>query len=403
MKTPSILLLATLATLLVVVEAAPLARPLGIENNLARPDLFKRQNPPNVPDPPTREPAEPTSSAKPKPPAPTSHPPAPAPAPEPTSARPNPSPPSPPPATSSQPQPPSQPQPQPQPKPTPAPQQPQQPNPPPSPSKHTSSSSSSHGHGSSGASSPTSAAAGPVTSPTDSDDEGMNPNGGDSSVPTKVSEKVFIGLGTVGGMLVFALGGIAFCRHRRKKNLATALLEQTAQFNNNNPYAKLDEPMMMSAKESLPMTPTKPLGTFPVVATYTPALADEIEIGLGDSVTILQEFDDGWCLGINNTRGRIKGVFPGHCVDMGQFGYDGQQQQNQGHDGQYMANPNPSFKAQASKRMSSMAPPQGWNSIGYYGQNGGGYEHYPPHPSPSYHGHGGGGYYNNNGQGQHGY
>ncbi|KAI9240692.1 MAG: hypothetical protein BYD32DRAFT_357268, partial [Podila humilis] len=62
-------------------------------------------------------------------------------------------------------------------------------------------------------------------------------------------------------------------------------------------------------------TPTKPIGTFSVVTTYTPALADEIEVGLGDSVTILQEFDDGWCLGVNNTRGRIRGVFPSHCVD----------------------------------------------------------------------------------------
>ncbi|KAI7824318.1 hypothetical protein BC939DRAFT_387450, partial [Gamsiella multidivaricata] len=62
-------------------------------------------------------------------------------------------------------------------------------------------------------------------------------------------------------------------------------------------------------------TPTKPLGTYNVVATYTPALADEIEIGLGDSVTILQEFDDGWCMGVNNTRGGAKGVFPRHCVE----------------------------------------------------------------------------------------
>ncbi|KAH7047842.1 hypothetical protein BKA57DRAFT_376767, partial [Linnemannia elongata] len=62
-------------------------------------------------------------------------------------------------------------------------------------------------------------------------------------------------------------------------------------------------------------TPTKPLGTYNVVATYTPALADEIEIGLGDSVTILQEYDDGWCMGVNNSRGGIKGVFPRHCVE----------------------------------------------------------------------------------------
>ncbi|ORZ10270.1 hypothetical protein BCR41DRAFT_295093, partial [Lobosporangium transversale] len=62
-------------------------------------------------------------------------------------------------------------------------------------------------------------------------------------------------------------------------------------------------------------TPTKPLGTYTVIDIYTPTLDDEIEMCMGDSVTILQEFDDGWCMGINNTRGDIKGVFPRHCVE----------------------------------------------------------------------------------------
>ena len=217
----------------------------------------------------------------------------------------------------------------------------------------------------------------------------------DSDVPTGVSEKVFIGLGTVGGLVVFALGGLAFCRHRKKKNLATALLQQTAQFNNNNPYAKLPEPAA-TPKESLPMTPTKPLGTYNVVATYTPALADEIEIGLGDSVTILQEYDDGWCMGVNNSRGGIKGVFPRHCVEMGP--YEGSQH---GAPGGPHYPPSPSFKATANKRMSSIAPAsQGWND-GY--QNGG---NYPPQPNPQYpgpnsphQGGGGGGYYSGGGGG----
>ncbi|KAF9933557.1 hypothetical protein FBU30_005199 [Linnemannia zychae] len=216
----------------------------------------------------------------------------------------------------------------------------------------------------------------------------------DSNVPTGVSKNVFIGLGTVGGLIVFALGGVAFCRHRKKKNLATALLQQTAQFNNNNPYAKLPEPV--SPKESLPMTPTKPLGTYNVVATYTPALADEIEIGLGDSVTILQEYDDGWCMGVNNSRGGIKGVFPRHCVE-GMGPYEGSQH---GVPGGPHYPPSPSFKATANKRMSSIAPGNGWNN-GY--QNGG---NYPPQPSPQYpgpqspnQGGGGGGYYNGGGGG----
>ncbi|KAG0355295.1 hypothetical protein BG005_005793 [Podila minutissima] len=208
---------------------------------------------------------------------------------------------------------------------------------------------------------------------------------GEGTVPTGVSEQVLIGLGTVGGLIVFALGGLAFCRHRKKKNLASALLQQTAQFNNNNPYAKLPEPAA-APKESLPMTPTKPLGTYNVVATYTPALADEIEIGLGDSVTILQEYDDGWCMGVNNTRNGIKGVFPRHCVEMGP--YEGSQH---GAPGGPHFPPSPSFKATANKRMSSIAPPGGWND-GYNGGYGG--PNYPPQPSPQHMGPPqGGGYY----------
>lgn len=216
---------------------------------------------------------------------------------------------------------------------------------------------------------------------------------GEGGVPTGVSTKVLIGLGTVGGFFVFALGGLAFCRHRKKKNLASALLQQTAQFNNNNPYAKLPEPAA-SPKESLPMTPTKPMGTYNVVATYTPALADEIEIALGDSVTILQEYDDGWCMGVNNTRGGAKGVFPRHCVEMGP--YEGSQH---GAPGGPHFPPSPSFKAATNKRISSIAPAGGWN-------DGPGY--FPPQPSPHHlgpnqgppyqggGGGGGGGYYNGN-------
>jgi len=60
----------------------------------------------------------------------------------------------------------------------------------------------------------------------------------------------------------------------------------------------------------------KPLGSYKVIATYTPTLADELDIQPGDTVAILVEYDDGWVQGINETRGGIKGVFPRHCVDM---------------------------------------------------------------------------------------
>ncbi|CAJ0924912.1 5290_t:CDS:2 [Entrophospora sp. SA101] len=41
--------------------------------------------------------------------------------------------------------------------------------------------------------------------------------------------------------------------------------------------------------------------------------SDELNIQLGDKVTILAEYDDGWVLGVNETRGGIKGVFPKNC------------------------------------------------------------------------------------------
>jgi len=53
-----------------------------------------------------------------------------------------------------------------------------------------------------------------------------------------------------------------------------------------------------------------------VVSTYSPTLGDELEIQPGDKVAIVIEYDDGWCQGINHSRGGTKGVFPKHCVDM---------------------------------------------------------------------------------------
>lgn len=51
-----------------------------------------------------------------------------------------------------------------------------------------------------------------------------------------------------------------------------------------------------------------------VVAGYTPALSDEIQVHPGDQVQIIAEYDDGWCLGMNLTTGQQQGVFPKHCI-----------------------------------------------------------------------------------------
>ncbi|KAI7905464.1 uncharacterized protein BX663DRAFT_429931 [Cokeromyces recurvatus] len=65
------------------------------------------------------------------------------------------------------------------------------------------------------------------------------------------------------------------------------------------------------------LQPTQPgsIGVFYVTATYTPTLSDEIDIQVGDQVEMLVEYDDGWCQGINLSRGKSKGVFPKHCID----------------------------------------------------------------------------------------
>lgn len=58
----------------------------------------------------------------------------------------------------------------------------------------------------------------------------------------------------------------------------------------------------------------QPIGTYTIVAAYTPTLNDEIDVQPGDQVQIFVEYDDGWCLGANITRGNVRGVFPKHCI-----------------------------------------------------------------------------------------
>ncbi|KAI9016250.1 hypothetical protein CLU79DRAFT_764111, partial [Phycomyces nitens] len=63
------------------------------------------------------------------------------------------------------------------------------------------------------------------------------------------------------------------------------------------------------------LSPPTSLGIFTVTTTYTPTLSDEIDIQPGDQVEVLTEYDDGWCQGINLSRGNARGVFPKHCID----------------------------------------------------------------------------------------
>lgn len=64
---------------------------------------------------------------------------------------------------------------------------------------------------------------------------------------------------------------------------------------------------------SLLTTSTKK--TYVVTSSYTQTLDDELFIQPGDKVQIFNEYDDGWCLGKNLTRGGARGVLPQNCLD----------------------------------------------------------------------------------------
>ncbi|KAI8065903.1 hypothetical protein BC940DRAFT_303157 [Gongronella butleri] len=86
------------------------------------------------------------------------------------------------------------------------------------------------------------------------------------------------------------------------------------------------------------------LGVYAVIATYTPTLSDEIDIQHGDQIELIVEYDDGWCQGVNLTRGNAKGVFPRHCIAQ----YPGQQSS------QSVSDHPPQVELSNLKRVSSM-------------------------------------------------
>lgn len=77
-------------------------------------------------------------------------------------------------------------------------------------------------------------------------------------------------------------------------------------------------PPMMAAIPTMPSPQQhhqqQVIGTYQVAAGYTPTLADEIEVRIGDHVQVLAEYDDGWCMGTNLTTGQQNGMFPMQCL-----------------------------------------------------------------------------------------
>ncbi|RCI06061.1 hypothetical protein CU098_012606 [Rhizopus stolonifer] len=148
--------------------------------------------------------------------------------------------------------------------------------------------------------------------------------------------------GLIGGIIaaiaVVILGAAAFLVARKKKKarqLAHKAIKSdpftmgfgnhdplpSKQQENNFPPSSAYESKMNISFPTPPTTVTSPtpnipiIGKFVVVATFVPTLSDELDIEPGDQIDLLVEYDDGWCQGINVTRGNQKGVFPRHCID----------------------------------------------------------------------------------------
>nr|CAG8533982.1 953_t:CDS:2 [Entrophospora candida] len=115
--------------------------------------------------------------------------------------------------------------------------------------------------------------------------------------PEPISMVTIIALISAGGVVMVMVIIFAFMRKRRLRKMANQPDIITLDQQNN---------LYIEMKENEPQSYT-------AVATYTPNMGDELNIQLGDKVTILAEYDDGWVLGVNETRGGIKGVFPKNC------------------------------------------------------------------------------------------
>ncbi|ORX88483.1 hypothetical protein K493DRAFT_319437 [Basidiobolus meristosporus CBS 931.73] len=147
--------------------------------------------------------------------------------------------------------------------------------------------------------------------PTDTSNTSQVPNevSKDQNAGNSGSHSTGVSTGVIGGVVGVAVVGMAglamfmYRRHQSKKNMSSQMADaggrgfESAIFED----TKLPPPNMHK--------------TYTVVSTYTPTLGDELEVYPGDQVTILVEYDDGWVQGINESRGRIKGVFPKHCVE----------------------------------------------------------------------------------------
>ncbi|KAJ3417254.1 hypothetical protein HDV05_005710 [Chytridiales sp. JEL 0842] len=95
-------------------------------------------------------------------------------------------------------------------------------------------------------------------------------------------------------------------------NLEPPPLPKTPTNNNNNESRYTFDP------SAVPLTPVSPSSSgkvqMRVVESYTATMDDEVSLTKGDVVTVLETFDDGWCLGRNESLGGVEGVLPLACL-----------------------------------------------------------------------------------------
>jgi len=119
----------------------------------------------------------------------------------------------------------------------------------------------------------------------------------------------------VGGAFVVALvAGLVVARRGKEGGKTQQQMQSQWDYkggDNHAPYGYTSETGLLA-----PGSSAGGERIYTVVSTYTPTLGDELEIQTGDKVVVLVEYDDGWCQGVNHSRGNSKGVFPKHCVDM---------------------------------------------------------------------------------------
>ncbi|CAG8577611.1 5496_t:CDS:2 [Racocetra persica] len=135
--------------------------------------------------------------------------------------------------------------------------------------------------------------------------QGQDISSGGQSVDTNQSPYAIITVCAVCGVCLVVAGIFTVVNRKKRQELTDSIVATSA--------VAWEQQDIEESKEEETL---QPIGSYTVIDTYVPTLPDELEIQVGDKVTVLVIYDDGWVQGINETQGGVKGVFPQHCVNM---------------------------------------------------------------------------------------